>query len=216
MTQDISAALRDMLGPLVGVAVTDPTAPADDLPPALAAAMVRAVPKRRAEFAAGRRAVRAAMADIGLPPADIAQGADRAPIWPAGLSGSIAHCDRACIAAVSAAHPSIGIDIEPATPLDADLIPVICTPAEQAWLARQADAGLAAKMIFSAKEAVYKAQYPLTGQVIGFDAVTLTLSEGGAYRATLALDVPPLGGCIRVVQDVILTICIHQDHDRTV
>ena len=173
----VAAALRDMLGADVGVGVTPARAPAD-LWPDEAPAVARAIPARRAEFAAGRLAARQAMADINVPPVAILQGADRAPLWPDGLSGSIAHCDSLCIAAVAdrGIHPSLGIDIEPATPLDADLIPVVCAPSEQTWLAAQANPGLAAKMIFGAKEAVYKAQYPLTGQVIGFDAVTLTKS----------------------------------------
>lgn len=181
----IAEALRAMLGPAVGIGITDPADAIDDLWDAESAAMARAIPKRRYEFAAGRRAARAAMVDLGLPETAIPQGPDRAPIWPAGLTGSIAHCDQVCIAAVSQSHRSIGIDIEPATPLADDLIPLICTAAEQAWLPASGR-GHVAKQIFSAKEAVYKAQYPLTGRIIGFDDLNLSPAGDGCLAITFA------------------------------
>lgn len=176
--QGVRAALRQMLGPHAGIGVTDPAQDAV-LWDEEAAAVARAVPKRRTEFAAGRSAARAAMAEIGFAPAAIPQGRDRAPIWPVGLSGSIAHCDTCCVSVVALQehYAVLGVDVEPATPLAPDLVAVICTPAERAWLAGESDPGLASKMIFSAKEAVYKAQYPLTGKVIGFDAVTLDMTD---------------------------------------
>ena len=174
-----------MLGPAVGIGVTDPADTIDDLWDVKNPAMARAIPKRRYEFAAGRRAARAAMVSLGLPPAAIPQGSDRAPVWPAGITGSIAHCDQVCIAVVSQNHRSIGIDIEPATPLADDLIPLICTGAEQAWLSETARGHLA-KQIFSAKEAVYKAQYPLTGRIIGFDDLNLSPAGDGCLAITFA------------------------------
>lgn len=210
MRPTLGAALRDMLGPSVGIGVTDPTDSPDDLWADEAAALARAIPKRRAEFAAGRRAARAAMAMLGLPAAAIPQGADRAPIWPAGLTGSIAHCDHACIAAVSTTHISLGIDIEPATPLESDLWDIICTAPERHWIACQPDAGRAAKQIFSAKEAIYKAQYPITRRVIGFDAVTVSIAPDGGFAVTSPHDLPPLTGRISEGDGVILSTCIHQ------
>lgn len=195
----ISAVLRQMLGPDVGIGVSDPAAPTGMLWAQESAAMTRATPKRRAEFAAGRDAARAAMAELGIPPVAIAQGADRAPIWPTGLSGSISHCQQWCIASVAnhADYATLGIDIEPATPLDIDLVEIICTATEREWLAAQTDPGLAAKMIFSAKEAVYKAQYPLTGKVIGFDAVTLEITNG-RFITTAAPKMPRMHGAVTI------------------
>jgi 4'-phosphopantetheinyl transferase EntD len=102
-------------------------------------------------------------------------------------------------------HQTLGVDIEPATPLDPDLVAVICTPAERAWLAGETDPGLAAKMIFSAKEAVYKAQYPLTGKVIGFDAVTLEMIEG-AYRVVGNPTLANMKGAILIEDGLILSV----------
>jgi 4'-phosphopantetheinyl transferase EntD len=175
VTADIQAALRDMLGPDVGIGITDPRAPTKPLMQDEVPAMTRAIPKRVAEFTAGREAARAAMAGLGLPQAAIPMGDNRAPLWPAGLVGSIAHMDDLCIAAVSENHQSLGIDVEPATPLEQDLWDTICTTGELAWLHGQPNPGLAAKMIFCAKEAIYKAQYPLTGRTLDFQDVEILL-----------------------------------------
>ncbi len=200
----VLTALRAVLGFKVGIGISDPQAEPVGLWPEEAASMTRAVPKRHREFAAGRRAARAAMAELGLTPAAILQGSDRAPVWPSPIVGSIAHSDTCCIAIVAHSDDdrTVGIDVERATPLDADLIDVICTPPEREWVARQSDPGLAAKQVFSAKEAVYKAQYPLTGQVIGFDAVTLDLHDG-QFTATTH---PQLKGAILIHDGLILSV----------
>ncbi|MEM9580913.1 MAG: 4'-phosphopantetheinyl transferase superfamily protein [Pseudomonadota bacterium] len=208
---DILAALRDMLGPGVGAAVTDPRAPTGPLWPEETPAIARAIPKRRDEFTAGRDAARAAMRDLGVTPAAIPQGADRAPIWPAELTGSIAHCDHICIAAVAPIKEcvSLGLDIEPATPLADDLIPTVCTAGERRWLEAHPNPGLAAKKIFCAKEAVYKAQYPLSRTLIGFDAVEITFSpEQTLFSAVIDPEFittrAPLSGQICLVGDYFL------------
>lgn len=204
--QEIEAALRAMLGSQAGIGVTSPKEPPSGLWPVEAVAMTRAIPKRRAEFAAGRRAARAAMDALDLPAAAIPQGPDRAPQWPAGLIGSIAHCDTLCIAVVAqiGTYRSIGIDIEPATALDADLNAIVCSPAERDWMAKQPDPGLAAKIVFGAKEAVYKAQYPLTGAVIGFQEVTLVFT-GEQFTAQTGLNIPQLTGAIAIHRGLILS-----------
>ena len=209
MQKDIAAALRDMLGTAVGVGVTDPRKAVDDLWPTERNAIVRAIPKRQHEFAAGRRAARLAMAALDLSPQPIAQGVQRAPVWPAGLSGSIAHCDDFCIAAVSQTHRSIGIDIEPATPLAADLIPIVCTRLERTWMDDQsnADTAMTAKRIFCAKEAVYKAQYPISGDVIGFDALSIRFGRFDKFDVILHKPLrrmPALHGALRVENGMIL------------
>ena len=204
--EGVRAALRQMLGPNAGIGVGDPR----QLVPLWeeeAAAVARAIPKRRAEFAAGRSAARAAMAEIGIAPVAIPQRKDRAPLWPAGLAGSIAHCDACCIAAVALQelYETLGLDIEPATPLASDLIEVICTPTERAWLANEPDPGLAAKVIFSAKEAVYKAQYPLTGKIIGFDAVTLDFDDD-RFGVIAGPELTTMKGAILIQEGLILAV----------
>ena len=178
---NIEAALHDMLGPSVAVALTDPRAQVDDLLPEERAFIARAIPKRRFEFAAGRRAARQALAQLGLPPGAIPQATDRTPLWPKSVIGSITHCDTLCIAALApqSLYRSLGIDIEPATPLSADLEAVIATPPEQRALAALPPTRRlhVAKQIFCAKEALYKAQYPLTGLRLEFLDVQLGCTE---------------------------------------
>lgn len=173
----ISTALRAILGPHVGIGQSDPRDPHNDLWDTERPAMARAVPKRVYEFAAGRRAARAAMQTLGLRPVALPQSDDRLPIWPQGLVGSITHCDTLCLAIVSERHLSLGIDIEPATPMAPDLIPEICTQAELTALARYPASQKErwAKKIFCAKEAIYKARYPSTRAVIGFNAISISL-----------------------------------------
>ncbi|MCK0093988.1 4'-phosphopantetheinyl transferase superfamily protein [Yoonia sp. F2084L] len=203
----VRAALQRMLGPDVGVGVVDPREGEGDLWPNEAEIIARAVPKRRAEFAAGRQAAREAMQVQGVKPTAILQGADRAPLWPKRMVGSIAHCDTCAIAAVAwdGDHQTLGIDVEPATPLASDLIDILCTGHERDWLHTQSEPGLAAKMIFSAKEAVYKAQYPLTHRVIGFDAVTLTLASD-RFEVRTDLNIPKLKGAILIQEGLILSV----------
>lgn len=154
-----------------------------DLAPGEAAAIASAVPARRAEFAAGRRAARRAMARLGYAPAAILTGADRAPVWPAGLIGSITHCDGHCMAVVAptGAIRALGIDLEGDGPLPDDLVDTVCTATECRWLATlpQAERGSAAKRVFGAKEAAYKMQYPLTRRFLEFHDVETAPCDAG-------------------------------------
>lgn len=221
MSVAILTALRAMSGPDVGLGLTDPRAPEQGLLQPEMDAIAHAIPKRRREFAAGRRAARAAMAELGLPSAPVLVGPQREPLWPEGLTGSIAHCATLCIAAVSQTHQSLGIDLETASPLPADLEEIVCTKAERAWLDMLSPEtrGLAAKKIFSAKEAIYKAQYPLTGQVIGFEAVELRPSETAngfelQFVGLTGSETPLLKTCnVCISKDLIFSVCDAQSLD---
>lgn len=156
--------------------LADPSA----LHPLEVPAVARAVPARQAEFAGGRVAARAAMLRLGHDPAPVPMLADRSPAWPEGLAGSISHSDGLCVAVVSGtgAFRALGIDLEPAAPLDHALHDEITRPDE----ATGADP-LALRRRFSAKEAVYKAQFPITGCVFGFHALHVDLLTGIARFA---------------------------------
>ncbi|MBS0123389.1 4'-phosphopantetheinyl transferase family protein [Thetidibacter halocola] len=135
-----------------------------------AAAMARARPPRLAEFTAGRLAARRAMQAAGCPPAAIPQGADRAPIWPRGLRGSISHAGGLAIAVIASDGQSPGLDLEPLTAIDPALAAEIRRPDEDGDLLR----------LFSAKEAAFKALYPLVGVMFGFHGMHVDLSRGFA------------------------------------
>lgn len=163
------------------VAASDPCE-ATAAPDASEAASLRgAVPRRVMEFHAGRAAARRAMESLGVAVRPVPMAPDRAPLWPPGVTGSISHSATACVAVVGHSHTwaGIGVDLEEAIPLDPLLVAEICTRAEQGWLGQQPqeERGLMAKLIFSAKEAVYKAQYPVTQTVFGFDALGILVNR---------------------------------------
>lgn len=156
-----------------------------------------AVPSRRREFAAGRVAATQAMRALGLQPMPVRMAEDRSPVWPEGVVGSISHSRSLAAAAVARSAGSIravGLDIEEAEGLDAGLIGEICLGPERAWLEMQPleDRGLLAKAIFSAKEAAYKCQYPLTRAMFGFEVIEIDLQMAqGRFFARFTDEVGP-------------------------
>jgi 4'-phosphopantetheinyl transferase EntD len=162
------------------------------------AAVVRAVEKRRREYAAGRDAARAALAKLGLPPAPIVASDDRAPEWPRGVVGSISHTKGCCAVAVARAdaYAGVGLDLEGADPLKPDLQRMICTPDELSRIAKLPAGADWSKVIFSAKEAFYKCYYPVARVFLGFHDVELEI-DPAALRFTAAIvnrDKPALEG----------------------
>ena len=181
------ARLGALFGPGVSVGCADPRAPASDLWPEEAAALHQAVSRRRGEFAAGRRAARGALAALGRAACAIPVAPTRAPLWPAGIIGSISHCDRIAVAAVAPAgrFRALGLDVEPDEPLPEGLGETICRPEEMHWIARapQQVQGRLGRLIFSAKEALFKAQFPLTGVWLDFADIALRLHHGAVATA---------------------------------
>jgi len=170
-------------------------APSGVLFPEEEALVLRAVEKRRREFAQGRACARRALAELGIAPAPLLAGEMREPLWSPGIVGSITH-DRllcAAVAARSGAFTGVGIDVEPDEPLEENVAARIWSPEEAA--AARADGVVpfesAAKLVFSAKEAVYKCQFALTQTFIGFNAVSLRLGDG-TFVATLTESVGAL------------------------
>tara|TARA_R110002049_G_scaffold23781_7_gene84821 strand:+ start:33244 stop:33924 length:681 start_codon:yes stop_codon:yes gene_type:complete len=183
--QAIAQAARGLFDLPVAVGVTRPIDVQPDLLPGEAAVIAQAVPGRRAEFRAGRAAARQAMVALGGAPQAVLAAPDRAPIWPAGLVGSISHNADYCIAVLALAQDAaaLGIDIEDDSPLPRDLVHEVCVANERARIAGP-DAAHLAKRIFCAKEATYKAQYPLTGLLFGFDQIEVTLGgDAGSFTA---------------------------------
>ena len=172
--------IEEILPPEVATAEAfDDAAPAV-LFPAEEAVIARAVPKRRSEFATGRACARAALAKLGLPPSPIVPGLRGAPQWPAGVTGSITHCAgyRASAVARLADVASLGLDAEPNAPLPDGVLERIAVAQERAWLPELAAAvpGVSwDRLLFCAKESVYKAWFPLTGRWLGFEQAAVTV-----------------------------------------
>ncbi|WP_460394922.1 4'-phosphopantetheinyl transferase family protein [Actinophytocola sediminis] len=147
-------------------------------------------PKRRREFATVRRCARKAMGELGIAPAPLLRGVGGAPVWPPGVRGSMTHCAgyRAAAVAGSAAVTAIGIDAEPAKPLPAGVLGLIAAPGERAALTALAAAAPDLcwdRLLFCAKEAVYKAWFPLTATWLGFRDATVDLEVDGTFHARL-------------------------------
>jgi 4'-phosphopantetheinyl transferase EntD len=152
--------------------------------------LARAVPTRVLEFTSGRGCARAALARLGCPPVAIAVGAQREPLWPPGFIGSITHCKGHCAAAVARWAPgtahgiaSLGLDAEPALPLPQDVARVVCTDGEREWIEQHRQDGLPwDRLIFSAKESVFKCSFPITRHFLDFHDVELTFVGEGSFQ----------------------------------
>jgi 4'-phosphopantetheinyl transferase EntD len=153
---------------------------AADLHPEEAAAVAAAVPARREEYAAVRVCARAALARLGIPAGPILTGRGRAPVWPPGVVGSMTHCDGYRAAAVTRADrwAGVGIDAEVLAPLPDGVGPLVMSAAERVALGAVDPALCPDRVLFSAKESVYKVWYPLVGTWLGFEDVDVRLGPG--------------------------------------
>lgn len=164
------------------------------LPPEEAAVLSpKANKKRREDFQLGRAAASQALAQLGVQGA-VPKGKGREPLWPEGIVGSISHSGKWGVAAV--AHKSeiksIGIDIEALRKPKLNISRQLCRAEELRWIDDEGEEkrDLLLIQLFSAKESAFKALYPLTKCLIGFQDVLLLPSKGG-YRAKLAIDLDP-------------------------
>jgi 4'-phosphopantetheinyl transferase EntD len=160
----------------------------DELFPAERALLGRAVPKRQREFTAGRVCARRALSRLGVPPAPLLTGPDREPVWPPGVVGSITHCEgfRAAVVAWDTDLHAIGIDAEPNGPTPEGVLDRIALPAEQDWIRAAASAAPQVswdRLLFCAKESVYKAWFPLARAWLGFEDALVTLGDDPAGAA---------------------------------
>jgi 4'-phosphopantetheinyl transferase EntD len=166
--------------------------------------LARAAPARLREYAAGRSAARGAMILLGVTPAAILRGDDRAPIWPTGITGSITHTKTDALAAVTQTRSLLGIDMERDGRVTADLWPTIL---------REGEDTTQATLIFAAKEAVYKAQYPLTRALFDFHRLHIRI-DGARFYARFCADTGPIAAETiwtghHCVQDGLILTAVH-------
>ncbi len=146
-------------------------------------AMRSAGAKRRLEFTAGRHYARTALQAFGAEPGPIAVASDRCPIWPSAIVGSITHTDRYAAAALASTgeFDAIGIDLEHLVPLTSQMADLVTTDTErQTWTKRAWRPELRnelALLTFSAKEAAYKAYYPLRRRMLNFKDIEVNYSD---------------------------------------
>lgn len=170
------------------------------------ALLTRAVEVRRREFATVRLCARLALHRIGVPATPLTRGPRGEPRWPEGVAGSMTHCEgyRAAALARTTDILSIGIDAEPAGPLPDGVLDVVSLPGERAHLTDLASRAPRLpwdRLLFSAKESVFKTWYPLTRRELGFDEAEVEFTPGdrvtpheGTFHARLLVPGPTADG----------------------
>jgi 4'-phosphopantetheinyl transferase EntD len=186
--------------------------------PAEAMYVVRAVPKRVQEFAAGRLCARRALTEFGIVDFPVRVAGDRQPVWPGSMVGSITHTAGYCAAVVAERRSvaALGLDSEVVGDVKAELWPRVCVPTESAWVESlpASEQPAAVTLIFSVKESFYKCQFALVGERLNFHDVRVEAASwgasSGAFRiqptrrvVVCARDAPPLQGRYRFHQEFV-------------
>lgn len=158
------------------------------------AAVRRATDRRRLEYATVRACARACLSRMGQAPAPILRGPGGAPVWPPGVCGSMTHCDGYAAAATARDSDvvAIGIDAEPDLPLPEEVLEIVATPGELGLLGAMARAGDGEgpcwdRLLFSAKEAVFKAWCPrVTSWLAPQETEIVFRADDGTFTALLS------------------------------
>ncbi|MGW5521538.1 4'-phosphopantetheinyl transferase family protein [Gordonia sp. NPDC003950] len=158
----------------------------------------RAVEKRRREFTTARHCAREALGQLGIEPVAIMRGERGMPLWPKNVVGSLTHCDgyRAAIVGYGMAVRSLGIDAEPHDALPDGVLDHTSLPEEREVLAGRPDTLHWDRLLFCAKEATYKAWFPLTERWLGFEDAHITFARDddaagaptGTFRSRILID----------------------------
>jgi 4'-phosphopantetheinyl transferase EntD len=163
--------------------------------------IARSVDKRRREFITVRYCARLALGELGVPPVPILKGEKGEPCWPDGVVGSLTHTEGYRGAAVGRhdAVRSVGIDAEPHDVLPHGVLEAISLPAERTELADLPQRLHWDRILFCAKEATYKAWFPITRRWLGFEDahITFTVDDGGTtggFESRILIDPAALSG----------------------
>ena len=161
------------------------------------AVVASAVQKRRREFTSARACARIALAALGMERPPLVPGPRGAPSWPPAVVGSMTHCCGYRAAAVARQQDviALGIDAEPHERLPPGVLETIATPRDrEQLLALEAGDGSVCwdRLLFSAKESVYKAWFPLTGRWLGFEEANLVIRPSDRTFTATFLVSPPL------------------------
>lgn len=155
-----------------------------------------AVQSRRAQFATGRMCARRALELLRVPAVPLVMAAGGAPRWPGGVVGSITHTSTYCAVVVKPSPPwrSVGLDAEDLRQLDSGVVELITTRAERQWLETLSTSTRNdhALLLFSAKEAYFKLQYPMTNRFLDFSEVEIEADLAArSFRVIARVDMPP-------------------------
>jgi 4'-phosphopantetheinyl transferase EntD len=163
--------------------------------------IARSVAKRRNEFVTVRYCAREALGELGVAPVPILKGEKGEPCWPDGIVGSLTHCEGYRGAAVGRREEvrSVGIDAEPHDVLPNGVLDAISLPGERAELQALPAALYWDRILFCAKEATYKAWFPLTKRWLGFEDAHITFDvddsgTSGGFESRILIDPAALSG----------------------
>lgn len=163
--------------------------------------IARSVAKRRNEFVTARHCARIALGELGLPPVPILKGEKGEPCWPDGVVGSLTHCTgyRGAVVGRSSAVRSLGIDAEPHDVLPDGVLDAITLPEERHEIGALPEGMHWDRILFCAKEATYKAWFPLTRRWLGFEDAHIVFDvdpEGstGVFVSKILIDGAALSG----------------------
>jgi len=161
----------------------------------------RSVAKRRNEFITVRYCARIALGELGFPPVPILKGEKGEPCWPDGVVGSLTHCAgyRGAVVGRDGAVRSVGVDAEPHDVLPDGVLDAISLPAERAELAALPSGVHWDRILFCAKEATYKAWFPLTKRWLGFEDAHIIFGvddsgSAGSFESSILIDGATLSG----------------------
>ncbi|OBH18723.1 4'-phosphopantetheinyl transferase superfamily protein [Mycolicibacter terrae] len=158
--------------------------------------VARSVAKRRNEFVTARYCARLALEELGQPPVPILKGEKGEPCWPAGIVGSLTHCAgfRGAVVGRDTDVRSVGIDAEPHDVLPNGVLDAVSLPAERVELADLPSELHWDRILFCAKEATYKAWFPLTKRWLGFEDAHISFDSDGGFVSRILIDPAALTG----------------------
>jgi len=149
--------------------------------------------KRRTEFVAGRICADQSLREMGIIAEFPLPVRNRLPVWPHGVSGSISHCSTMAVAmtAIKSGYSALGVDVEPLIDpgIALEIQESVCRSDELAGLERHMPCRMRSlTMLFSAKEALYKALFPLASQFEDFHFAEFCACEAGFLMLRLTHD----------------------------
>lgn len=163
--------------------------------------IARSVAKRRNEFVTVRHCARIALGELGVPPAPILKGDKGEPCWPDGVVGSLTHCEgfRGAVVGRASEVRSVGIDAEPHGVLPDGVLDAVSLAEERRALSAMPDGLHWDRILFCAKEATYKAWYPLTRRWLGFEDAHIVFDvdadgASGEFVSRVLIDPAALSG----------------------
>ena len=190
--QQLQFALRQML-PSTIKSAADKIADGEDSfdYPEESQHLKKAVRIRRNEFITSRRCARTALSQLGVSPLPLPPDENRIPRWPAGFIASISHCRGVCcaVAANKKTTSGLGIDLEQTTRMSNGVMKRILHPLEVNFAGMDQQV---CSLLFSAKEAFFKTQFPIWGVWPNFEDLAFQAdpSTGQLIVAEVATHLP--------------------------